>query len=91
MCEEYAEFDSKSRRCRLCLRDNQQVRRSHVVPEFLYKYTYEEPSDKSSAEWHRAVAIDPRPDCRNLVVQKGIRERLLCHCCEGYLCNNFET
>jgi hypothetical protein len=37
------------------------------------------------------IPIDPRPDCKDgPPVQKGIRERLLCGCCEGYL-SKFET
>jgi hypothetical protein len=50
--------------------------RSHIVPEFLYKPHYDEK--------HRALLFDKR-DAPYTMVQKGLRERLLCDGCEARL------
>ena len=61
--------------CALCKREAP-LRRSHVVPEFLYKPHYDEK--------HRALLFDKR-DAPYTMLQKGIRERLLCEECEARL------
>ena len=54
---------------------------SHIVPEFLYRDTYDEK--------HRARML--RSDnIRNVLLQKGIRERLLCRDCEQFINDNYE-
>jgi hypothetical protein len=50
--------------------------RSHIVPEFLYKPHYDEK--------HRALLFDKR-DAPSTMLQKGLRERLLCEGCEARL------
>lgn len=68
---------SKPRYCRLCLREGVELRRSHILSEFLYQEVYD--------ERHRTIGVDPRPDKKDRVLQKGIREPLLCGDCEGKL------
>ena len=67
-------------RCRLCLISDK-LRNSHILPEFLYAG-----SDVYDAQ-HRTVSIDPQPDQKDRVLQKGLRETLLCGTCEGRLAN----
>ena len=64
-------------RCRLCLREPVVLCHSHILPEFLYEGAYDEK--------HRTVGIDPRPDQKNRILQKGLREYLLCQQCETHL------
>jgi len=61
--------------CALCQREAPLVR-SHIVPEFLYKPHYDEK--------HRTLLFDKR-DAPYTMVQKGVRERLLCEECEARL------
>ncbi len=66
--------------CKLCLQQRE-LRNSHIIPELLYKATYDEK--------HRA--IDVNVDMSQVKFsQKGLRERLLCSVCEGHL-NILET
>lgn len=62
--------------CALCLRDAE-LRRSHIIPEFLYETLYDEK--------HRLQVFSVIPDQDNWREQKGLRERLLCDDCEQRL------
>lgn len=66
--------------CKLCLQQRE-LRNSHIIPEFLYKLTYDEK--------HRAIDVDVDASTVKFS-QKGLRERLLCSVCEGRL-NTLET
>lgn len=59
--------------CALCLKDAE-LRRSHIIPEFLYKSLYDEK--------HRLRVLSVIPHQPNRREQKGLRERLLCDTCE---------
>ncbi|MGM9480791.1 hypothetical protein ACS5PN_06330 [Roseateles sp. NT4] len=61
-------------KCALCLLDRP-IRRSHIVPEFLYLGLYDEK--------HRFEQISADPLEANKTLQKGLREPLLCDDCEG--------
>ena len=61
--------------CALCRRD-EPLLNSHIVPEFLYRPHYD---DK-----HRAMLFDGS-SAPFKVLQKGLREPLLCQECEGRL------
>jgi hypothetical protein len=52
------------------------LRNSHIVPEFLYKPVYEEK--------HR-TRLFRYGDTRDKLIQKGLRERLLCSDCEQHI------
>lgn len=67
--------------CRLCLKDKD-IRLSHVIPDFLYKTTYDEK--------HRALEINFNHPKKINLLQKGYREKLLCNDCEQFLNTNFE-
>lgn len=60
-------------RCALCLSD-EALKNSHIIPEFLYRSVYDEK--------HRLHQISADPNERNLYLQKGLREPLLCGQCE---------
>lgn len=62
--------------CALCLQDVE-LRRSHIIPEFLYETLYDEK--------HRLQVLSIIPDQGNWHEQKGLRERLLCDACEQKL------
>lgn len=62
--------------CKLCLKDLP-PRKSHIIPEFLYKPLYDE-----KHRMHVLSINAKRPKPRE---QKGLREKLLCDDCEGYL------
>ena len=75
---------SPGAKCRLCGTDNRPLRKSHIVPEFLYRDLY---NDKR----HMMAIREPhgrhhawRP------LQKGIRERLFCESCEQHFNEHFE-
>lgn len=59
--------------CALCLRETE-LRRSHVIPEFLYETLYDEK--------HRLQVLSTIPEQGNWREQKGLREELLCDACE---------
>jgi len=67
--------------CIFCL-EKQPIKRSHVIPEYLYEMTYD------TAPRQMCVV-----DCglnQNGVRQSGFHESLLCPDCEGYFNDNFE-
>jgi hypothetical protein len=61
--------------CALCKRD-EPLLNSHIVLEFLYRPHYDEK--------HRTLLFDQR-NAPSTMLQKGLRERLLCGECEGRL------
>lgn len=60
-------------RCALCHRERD-LRRSHIIPEFLYEAMYDE-----KHRFHVLSVIEGQQDWME---QKGLRERLLCDDCE---------
>lgn len=62
--------------CALCQLDKPLLN-SHIVPEFLYKELYD--------AIHRFHRISTNPDTENRLLQKGVREPLLCEGCEQHL------
>ena len=62
--------------CRLC-QNERELRRSHVLPEFLYGAAYDEK--------HRLLLVPGTADKKPSLEQKGLRERLLCQECETRL------
>lgn len=57
--------------CRLCLQESV-LRNSHILPEFFYSGLYDEK--------HRAMNVPS--DRKEKLIQKGLREYLLCQNCE---------
>ena len=68
--------------CKLCLQPKE-LRRSHIIPEFCYKATYERTI-------HRATVLLANPSGKTYV-QKGFRDNLLCDDCEQFLNKNYEN
>lgn len=68
----------KNKECRLCLRQRD-LCNSHVIPEFFYEQM------NLYDEKHRFIVLCTEPDKHRSTEQKGIREKLLCHQCEGKL------
>jgi hypothetical protein len=66
--------------CRLCLQDKE-LRDSHIIPEFLYRPGYDEK--------HRMEVLD-QSRLQPRLIQKGLRQRLLCSECENILANTYE-
>ena len=64
------------KRCALCQKESE-LKRSHIIPEFLYKAMYD---DKHS--FHVLSSVPELPDS---MVQKGLRELLLCGDCETHI------
>ncbi len=62
--------------CRLCGR-HEDLRNSHIIPEFLYKPLYD--------SQHRVFRLSTGERPKRIFEQKGVRERLLCECCETQL------
>lgn len=72
-------MNGKHEPCRLCLSEGEELRLSHILPEFLYKPL----RDKK----HRYIGLK-RPQgagTNRVLLQKGIREYLLCGSCEQVL------
>src|SRR6266571_3001332 len=59
--------------CALC-REERPLRRSHVIPEFMFDPLYDEK--------HRFYGVSNIPTKPNQIFQKGPREKLLCDTCE---------
>lgn len=72
-------------KCKLCNEDKE-LRNSHIIPESLYKPLYDEK--------HRAIQLsNPNgigEENKRKSLQKGIREKLLCHDCEQLLNDRYE-
>lgn len=68
-------------KCHLCLQDRK-LCDSHVVPEFLYRPGYDSK--------HRMEVLEQAAP-RARIIQKGLREKLLCQDCENLLANNYEN
>jgi hypothetical protein len=71
-------MNGKNEPCRLC-QSKEELRFSHILPEFLYKPLYDNK--------HRFVGLtqEPDPGANENLLQKGIREYLLCDVCEQHL------
>lgn len=67
---------NKSDPCKLCGGPGP-LRKSHILPEFLYKSLYDEK--------HRYVGVRPDPESKNPFQQTGLREYLFCGGCEDRL------
>lgn len=67
--------------CRLCKRESA-LRNSHIVPEFLYGDLY---NDKN-----QMMGVNGQGNRGWRVVQKGLRETLLCETCEQHFNEYFE-
>jgi hypothetical protein len=63
-------------RCRLC-NNEAKIVASHIVPEFLYEALYDAK--------HRFFELSLKPNERDKIKQKGLREPLLCEPCEQQL------
>src|SRR6185295_6749969 len=65
--------------CRLCQSVGEELRFSHVLPEFLYKPLRDEK--------HRYIGLEvtQQKGANRILLQKGIREYLLCGDCEQRL------
>lgn len=75
--------------CRLC-QSQEELRNSHVLPEFLYESLYDE------KHRFKAIHMDGSESPSSRLEQKGYRERLLCQKCEtklsrleGYASKNY--
>lgn len=66
--------------CALC-REERALTDSHIIPEFMYKPAYDEK--------HRLAVVNAKTG-RRPVIQKGLREPLLCSDCEGFLNTRYE-
>lgn len=69
-------MNGKNESCRLC-RSEGDLRASHILPEFLYGALYDEK--------HRMLGVKPESNAKHELLQKGIREYLLCAGCEQHL------
>ena len=67
--------------CKLCLQKKKLVR-SHIIPEFLYKRLYNEK--------HQFFVISNDSKIHDRVLQKGLREYLLCQECDGEILSSYE-
>lgn len=67
--------------CALCERP-EPLRNSHIIPEFLYSTLYD--------QGHRMLGINGRGPLGRKILQKGLREPLLCEGCEQFLNDKYE-
>ena len=72
-------MNGKNEPCRLCHSEVEELRSSHVLSEFLYKPLRDEK--------HRYIALmhTQEAGAKRVLLQKGIREYLLCGDCEQVL------
>jgi len=64
--------------CKLCLKPNQELRKSHIIPEFMYQNIYD-----TNPKRYYTLSIGDNNSKR--IEQKGIRENLFCSSCESIL------
>jgi len=64
-------------KCKLCEKENVEIQKSHIIPEFLYTPIYDSK--------HRFLDFKEDPSRGVKLSQKGIRERLFCKKCETLL------
>lgn len=67
--------------CKLCQQENQ-LRRSHILPEFMYQNVYDENPRRF---YTLNIDLDNISRSTKKIEQKGIREFLLCEQCEGLI------
>ena len=67
--------------CALCERP-EPLRNSHIIPELLYSTLYD--------QGHRMLGINGRGPLGRKILQKGLREPLLCEGCEQFLNDKYE-
>lgn len=67
--------------CALC-EEPKPLRNSHIIPEFLYAPLYNQD--------HRCIGINGQGRLGRKLLQKGLREPLLCDDCEQFLNDNYE-
>jgi hypothetical protein len=72
-------MNGKNEPCRLCHSEGEELRFSHILPEFLYKPLRDEK--------HRYIGLkySQETGAKRVLLQKGIREYLLCGNCEQVL------
>lgn len=66
--------------CRLC-KEDRSLRKSHIIPEFFYQPIYD-------SKHHLPVYKSGKLVKGRSPLQKGIREKLMCECCEQKLSRN---
>ena len=69
-------MNKATKTCKLCLQESA-LSKSHIIPEFMYRSLYDEK--------HRFLELSTIKGKKNIFLQKGIRERLLCSNCETNL------
>lgn len=79
-----AKKDRAPEPCKLC-GHTCTLRNSHIVSEFFYKPTYEQEDGKNRKAFLLTNGLETRRE-----IQKGLRDYLLCPCCEGQR-NRHET
>ena len=62
--------------CKLCHRETE-LMESHIIPEFFYKPLYD--------DLHRFYALSTDEEEKNRLMQKGLKEKLLCGQCEALI------
>lgn len=67
---------SINKACRLCLK-GEKLSNSHIIPEFFFKRLY------TDEHYFFELSTDER--IKNKIVQKGLREKLMCSRCENHL------
>jgi len=72
-------MNGKKEPCRLCRSEGEELRFSHILPEFLYKPLRDEK--------HRYIGFKYAQEtgAKRVLLQKGVREYLLCGNCEQVL------
>lgn len=71
----------KNNICKLCLKDKE-LRNSHILPEFMYQSLYNLDVKRFNSF---EINLDKIEDSKKQILQKGIREYLLCQSCETLL------
>lgn len=67
--------------CKLC-QNERDLRQSHVIPEFMYQNVYDQ---NPKRYYHLDFDTEAHNQSKSKILQKGVREYLLCDECEGKL------
>lgn len=68
-------------RCRLC-GNQEKLCDSHIIPEFFYKRLYD--------DLHKCLEVTIAAPSKSITHQKGLREPLLCECCDNKRLGKYE-
>jgi len=71
-------------KCKLCLQEKELLKKSHIIPDFMYKEMFDEK--------HRMIKFTTQtPNSKTSVPSSEYESQILCQKCDNEIIGNFET